>query len=852
MNTLRNFRLFRVVLISLLSISILNIWPPAIATAAIERDKRLDDSVNEFARGTFQRTSLANYQNLALDSRDTKGALQLLPISVIKSWQRSGYNIPEKVSQHGVAAIGNTIFVIGGMVNTTGTTLVPSSKVWSNKINEVNGTPINENWLAEPDLPAVRHSDSTNSPLYRETFAPVYDMAVSYIDLGNNNGYIYVIGGGFIAGATLPPISSYAVNIAKVVNGRIQSWTTSDTNTNFRLPGDPRYGGTIQDGLQAAESFTMKVGNDYYVYVVGGVMRYRDGAGVAVVGSPEVYYAKVNSSTGMLVPPSSGANAWVRNTDKIPMPDIVEADYAGLWDATVIADTITTTTTKQMVYVMGGQYQSSEGNPSGVDNIYSADIYSAEIQSNGSLKWSTWQGTLPTPRIKMAGLTANGKLYLTGGHKIVGGNPLLPEAAVMVSMVEDNFELMQLGDNGSNFLYEEVALQAPVAPRADHGMVKVAANNPNEGYRAFVYVIGGRGASPDVASESGSDTVIYAPVGSANEVQTLGFPRDSWYYSSVFETNVTFSGEQVKSLTWYANLPVSSNDIELSYRLSDDLNCNNPVSLLEKPWVDVDGDTTSARSSKQGRNEQSLGVPPPTAHCFQYRARIVGAASGEVEQTPSLLSVNIVVLIPGSPDLRVSRLEANKDANNKLVGLYTSIINQYQGDTSVNPTQPVDDGRGGSFFVDLFVFGPGGTASPPSVPWTVNPSGHKACAVVMKSEMTPNQVVNITKWYASSDNTCKTTPVNTMSFFQTPGEYTVYVVVDGFDCNPADSIVGCVDENSPNAENNNVSTALKITIPADNIPDPDIPDDNNPDPGTDPEPSDPIIYLPLVQMIQNK
>ncbi len=74
----------------------------------------------------------------------------------------------------------------------------------------------------------------------------------------------------------------------------------------------------------------------------------------------------------------------------------------------------------------------------------------------------------------------------------------------------------------------------------------------------------------------------------------------------------------------------------------------------------------------------------------------------------------------------------------------------------------------------------------------------------------------IFQWYATDGAVpCASTVKTTAQLFPGPGEYTVYVVVDSYDCSSSDAIKGCVDESSPGAEDNNVSAPLKIVIAQD-------------------------------------
>jgi hypothetical protein len=340
---------------------------------------------------------------------------------------------------------------------------------------------------------------------------------------------------------------------------------------------------------------------------------------------------------------------------------------------------------------------------------------------------------------------------------------------------------------------------------------------------AYVYVIGGQGAAPDTDSLKGSDRVIYAKVGGDEDVATVGFASSGWYYSTIHETNRNFTGEQVQEIDWSTDMPGAAMDIQMQYRISVDNECENPVDLEVAEWIDIDGDLASAKRSKDKANGFLLGTPPKT-HCFQYRARLVNGSSGIQTATPSLLNVSIQVIIPGSPDLKVQTLTEARNTNDQFTGLNVELINQYT-DTTPNkeyPTQSADvDQKGGSFFVDLLVFKPGETPVAPTPPWTTNPTGNKACAVVPKSQMPVDARLLVTRWYALADGSCEKTPVDILTLFSDPGKYTVYVVVDSFDCLTTDTMLGCVEESSPTAETNNVKV-LEVTIDEKGVGRPDV------------------------------
>jgi hypothetical protein len=778
---------------------------PARPASAAVITKRLDDSLTDFTRGTFQRASLSSF---ASGAPDQAGAVQLLPVSVIKDWLRSSFLLPEKLSDIGAVAIGSHIFTIGGLASNGVTTPAPTRNVWSVTINPATGAPSSTEWFNETqDLPDVKHSDQ-----FPTLVAARSVPAVTAVESGPDSGYIYVIGGRAQPPGAGSGVSSYAVSIGTVVGGHITGWVSSNetTNAGLRIPADPIWG---RNGVQSASALTKKMGSNTYVYLIGGLQRFQNGAVFQEVGSKQVFYARVRSSDGMLVKPSNGAIGW-DTLASLPVND-QSVDVEGLWDATAVAghfefgDAI-----GDALYVSGGQILSSVGNDL-IPDTYNNAVYRAKIGSNGALTWSVapnpdpWSGTLPTARVGMGGVEVNGKLYLTGGRSIQGGSPAPPEAAVLATVVEDDLKLAQIGANGSNFLYQDDALRTPIAPRTRHGSVKVQIPQTTQTAEspAYVYVVAGQGTQAD-GSQNGSDTLIYAKVGGDEDVATIGFAPSGWYYSTVHETNRSFTGEQVQKILWTTSMTSTAMDIQLQYRISTDNDCATPTALGSAPWQDVDGVLSGPKYSVHGPNSFLLGTPPPT-HCFQYRARL---SNGTVvaPATPALLNISIEVVIPGSPDLKVDKLQDARNMAGDFTGLTVELLNHYDDTTPDDryPTQPANIGStnpNDTFFVDLFVFGPGETVVTPTPP--INPSnapGNKACLSVFKTHMPVDGRRQIAQWYDLSDPTCSQTEKDILPLFSTPGHYVVFVVVDSIDCSSTDAFAGCVEENSPGAEGNNV------------------------------------------------
>jgi hypothetical protein len=445
--------------------------------------------------------------------------------------------------------------------------------------------------------------------------------------------------------------------------------------------------------------------------------------------------------------------------------------------------------------------------------VYNNSIYRALIGSNGVLTWTSasgpnqWQGTLPEARISMATVQFRGKLYMTGGRPINNDVPQQPQAAVLTSYVEDDLTLPTIGDGGSNFLSVGSALPKP---RARHGSVVISATpTPDEPAAAFVYVIAGVGDPNDSdPDDNGSDTVIYGKIGGTESTEQIGFASSGWYYSKPHDT--VFDGAQVQEIDWTTVITRTgpAMDIRMDYRTSTASNCDDPNAFNGVNWQALDGTPGDATTlSANGANSVTLPLGA-TANCFQYRARLTSAGSPPAT-SPSLLNVSIVVQVPGNPDLKVQTLKETKNNAGKFTGLNIVIQNQ----SIPPPTQPADIEGGGSFFVDLFVFGPGQTPVTPTLPLGSNPPGDVACVNINKSQMPADGMLSILQWHNTADQTCSIQPKAYNTIFSAPGHYVVIVAVDTA-C-PQRSY-GCVNEGTAGGESNNLRR-LEFDIPPDGV-----------------------------------
>ncbi|HEY3231535.1 MAG TPA: hypothetical protein VGJ87_20065, partial [Roseiflexaceae bacterium] len=281
---------------------------PAHPASAVLILQPVDNSLPDFTRGTFQRSSLSALKTTAqVDSSDVAGAVQLVPIGILKDWFRSAFDLPKALTDIGAAAIGAHIFVIGGTSNQAGV-----ADVWSATIDPTTGAP--DQWFDETqDLPAVQGSDQTT---FTAAVAARAVPAVTAVATGPDSGYIYVLGGSIKPVGAQFPVSSYAVSIATVSGGHITSWVSSNTQLGLRIPLD----GAFRNGRQSASAVNFTIGGKTYVYLIGGLQRFKNGASAQEIGSNTVFYAQVNPS-GLLVKPSSPGTVGWDTLAPIPLPN---------------------------------------------------------------------------------------------------------------------------------------------------------------------------------------------------------------------------------------------------------------------------------------------------------------------------------------------------------------------------------------------------------------------------------------------------------------------------------------------------------------------------------------------------
>lgn len=786
---LRWSRTFALLGVGVLVLSLMPVMP---ASAALVTES-VDDTLTDFARGTFQRSSLASLPDAEPPSE--LGAVQLSRDGVLKQWLTSSFNLPEQITDVGSTAVGSRIYVVGGTTNNT-----QSSHVWWTQIDPTTGAPIlpnppdpnnpNNAWRAGADLPPIQTSTNNIPQFGIDCTTPVAGRAspaVTSVSNSDGSGYIYVIGGSVPCGPST--ISSFGVNIGTVdsASGAV-TWSEGP-----RVPLiDPT--SNVNDGIRYASAVSLKLDDGMtYVYVMGGLRSFYNGPTVDNLGSQRVFYAQVSS--GRLVKPSDGSEGWDETN---PIFAIPANSSEGLWDAAVVGSNFANA--GPAIFLMGGQVKPGANDT----DIYSSTVYRAKVGSNGALTWDV-AGTLPSARLSLAAAENHGKLYVAGGRAGSSTSASNPQNTVLGSYVDDNLNLANY--NGANFLSDNTT---SFPPRARQGVAVVSATpTPDEPNAAYVYMIAGSDQN-----NAATNTLIYGKVGGVEDTDSSNYMSSGWFYSSPYE--IVFSGAQVQEVDWKTLIPNPGGmDIRMDYRISTPTEaCTASNAFNGSTWQTLDGTPNdgSATYSVDGMNTVSLDRP--VARCFQYRAYFT---TGNIQATPALLMVGIKIYLPGAPDLTVSKLAGVYNANQSLTGLDIEILNH---NTSGDPTLAANqDGQpDGGFFVDLWIFAPGQTPQVPSIPIPQNTdTGSKAYVQIPKAQMSAGTTLTIAndQWCptmsASVNDTCPQKLPNLLSFFSTPGTYKVVVAVDSVSCG-IPNVKGCVDESSPGGEDNNVSQIVDIVV----------------------------------------
>lgn len=837
----------RGLLFLILCAALIGLLPVTPATAAVDYPLPVDDKTSEFGDvgSSFLFTGLVSETG---EPTENAGGVQLVPVGTL-DFKTTGSNIPDARDRIRAAAIGRYIFAVGG--NGTGANCNAGrfcSDVYRGVVDQDTGLVA---WERAGTLPAVPHTTRSGATAAEPNRSDVAIAALT-TNAAEGDGFLYVIGGSVQIG--IRTISSRSVLIGTVDNGVITGWRKGgDSNNNpadNNPPGEPdgllpatypdRFGifNDLDRGITGASAFIMTAANGItYLYVVGGLHQDPDtGSTISVSGSRRIIYGSLNTSTGDIT--------WISNGTPGTYFDIPQsaANEAGFWYSALISGEFANAETGELqkaFFLTGGQIDDDRIN----QNRYSQRVVKGIINSNGTITFAnsaaSGDGALLQPRDQHGAALWNNTLYIFGGRS---GGTMPPDVSEHLSSsspitTDDQRVLTTLPGTGGNFT--TLADEDPPR-RFAGGYVVVPSTKPG---LAYVYYIGGNtGTSANPVS-----IVSQATVGEQPDEPT--YPESGWYFAAPI--SIAFGGSEVKvkTIRWRATGITNGADLEVSYRTSTNPNCLVQTSYTA--WTQpLDASPSGPNFSVEGANE-ATGFEEP-ANCFQYRVRF--RRGTDERTTPTLTRLSIVVLRPGSADLKfVGDGITATLTNGTVTGLAITITNHNDFE---QPTISADYGEGGSFFLDLFVYPPG--VSVPN-PHPAPPLGievpvtdyHRAYMSINRSRMTPDAVVRVeaydTRWWFNTTQGGELvnpgTGLDLRALFPVPGTYTLVAVVDSVD-NVQETALGAPDPLA--AEKNNVSMQVQVTITTPPPPGPGTNPGNPGNPGDPGEPGNGGIYLPLI------
>ncbi len=696
----------------LLIASLLGSTLPAQPVRAIEVQRTVDDTLADFSQGNFQRTALVDPGTIeTTDLNKIDGTVQLAQIGTIDELE-TAFRLPERLRSFGAAAIGNRIYLAGGLRPTAdGQSVAFSADVWSAAVNlnpgpqgqVPNGTTLLQTdetnqfgWRSEGTLPAVVGRQGI--PISR-----THSFGIAAVDNPTGNDYLYLIGGEESSdGLGNDSRSSRAVRIGVVADdanattgkgGRITRWITSgdEGNTNMRLPS----GGTLGVISPAVTTFT--VNGTTYLYVFGG-LGFTEGSSAGIRALGEVYYARIGSDGRLYKPGTSGTNdadlGWTA-LDRIPGTD---DDGQGLFEAAIMKSTSILTPTDQSVYLLGGRQRfTSETDPPPVAPILQARINPV----NGTIAWiaggSGQGGNLPIPLRAHAAVEYRGSLFVAGGEQAANQ----PTQNILASYLEDDqrIHLFKSGpsDPGTNFLVPAVENPTFAEPRGFHQSLTIESFGS-----AIVYVLGGVGNPNDqIASDNPAANTVFSQRIISDTLQNPKFINRGWYISR--PVDIALGAPKIIGITWNAAVPRlgTNTDLRIQYRTSTKP-CNS-ADWTEDSWQTIDGSPGSEFFSNNGSNSVSFNDEEQDfARCFQYR----GEFSGSDDLSPQLLNLSINIFSESSPDLFIENLSYNAQTGQLSVLIRNSYRTNPTLTEDADADAPTDEEvKARPVFLDAFIIG---------------------------------------------------------------------------------------------------------------------------------------------------
>lgn len=854
----------------LIAIALLAAFPQAPLRAQFQSElQTLDDKQNEFASGTFQRTSISPDTNGVTTSPvDERGAVQLAPIGVLAPWTKVAVDLPIVNAQtdngsridSGVVAIGDRLIVAAGSSNTGNTSTVLVAKV-NQVLGDIiehgvaQGDPryVDDRWLNDP-LPAVPAGahlpDCTNFVAPERTRA-----ATAALDNGGNTGFIYVVGGSVkipdtISGCNPGDFTSSAVQIGVLAaNGDI-TWSNGPV-----LPSAPLAGSTdpTPRGVEGASATVVRTASGKaFLYVIGGLSTFNNFLPESLVES-SVFFAEINTSTGAL-------GAWTQGaTVPVVDPSPATIDPVGIYDhaataITTVANSEAGSAVRDGIVVYGGFTQPRTLGVEVNDFLYRATIN----PDSGALTWDE-SPSVGNTRVTAAGtgqigssfVSYNNKLYLIGGAQGTG-------AAlnwVQTATYNDDLAIETLPGSTEFFVGSGESV-LPNGPRTDAGATVMDALPPPDNPTATIgsaWVYGVGGADENGA---GSRFIFRGRIG-GDEADGSLRSTEGWYYSNVFDVTIPQGSSarrnaRVLSIRWAAEVNRSPNtnaDMVVQFRktLRADPSCPNetvfsPTATSDR-WITLDGDTGSPFFSQTSTSQQpyntvtlrdAFNAEDFIATCFQYRVRFIQngldgngrpVPAANTSVSPKLFSMLIEKIVAGSPDIRIPENGFRTNVQNGRMVSFDTVV-QNLNTAGLADTQDAGLNDDGSFYVHLCVaYAPAGQPAPtldlPALPLQ---DGQKlpcmlAYYEVFKFQMRAGAALNMIRYPGATPELDQVwrdpnsgAPFNDVrTLFSQPGTYKVAMLIDAWNYIPE----GTVGENNNRGEeayHDNQPKVLEFTI----------------------------------------
>lgn len=814
---------------------------PTLPALATRITRPLDNILDDFAPGRFQRTAMVRTFGTNVE-RDA--AVELALLGSFRPMTQANFDLPKRLSRMGAAALGNRIYVAGGLIPGAQNTDVATNEVWSAAVNltrpgislPTGRELLGDGWRAELPMPAVIGT------LSAEAITATYALAMVAVDNATGNDYLYLFGGkGADSPGDVREVSQFSVRIGVIdpTDGRITRWITSDegvtsgetTSYPMRIPAINSSQGAFQDGIHSAMAATVTMTNTHYVYLIGGLQEaLNDDGDIESVGSKQGFYARVGQDGKLYKPDTTGDTPQNLGWGTLPDVPLAGTNDRGLWDGAIAAVQFGVDATA--LYLIGGQIRVNESTTIPQTPVVYLGLISP---ANGTVTWQDWKGQLQETVSSAGAVEFNGSIFLTGGRRNNADRYL---DTAQAGYVIDRMELYNFQPDSQQAQHFDVSADNPSAlPRARgfHGTVVLRyppAGAPPDEPVAYVYVLGGVGPSESSEANTSSDDVYVLRI-SSNVTDDPIFMRSGTYTSRIHQ--IELGSPKIEAINWTTSITRTgaSADIMMEYRTSGSQDCNaaiwNGADQSDDGWQVLDALPDEAPYSAEGVDTTNTvtftisitQTEVELARCFQYRATF-NTSNGK--NTPLLDKVTVRIFSPDSPDLKVIDLNPvwEDEAAGKISGLAVDIQNKYENPSDPRPTLNADVEGAGVFYTDVFIVGPtfNGQVVTPTLPLTsttyytgsttfyssLTGTSSPSYMGIDKGLLPQGETYQATSWCdANVETGCNLVSLPTL--FTVEGNYTFCVAVDAYIGDDPQTIqanpLGLVNETLPGAEDNN-------------------------------------------------